>query len=97
MSKAFAFLAISPAGQAPGDFLQLTTMILISQFLATLPAGSGAGAGADAGSLAGPGQYTLDGIEACGGSLAGPVPCDVRDRSLSPEHMAEIFGHSMGA
>ena len=37
----------------------------------------------------GPGQCTLDGIKVYGGSLAGPVPCDVRDRSLPPKHTAE--------
>lgn len=36
----------------------------------------------------GPGQYTFDG-RVYSGSLAGPVPCDERDRSLSPEHKAE--------
>lgn len=31
----------------------------------------------------------MNGFEACGGSLAGPVQCDVRDRSHSPpEHTA---------
>jgi hypothetical protein len=36
----------------------------------------------------GPGQCTLDGIKVYGGSLAGPVPCDIRDRSLPPKHTA---------
>lgn len=98
MSGAFAFWAISPAGQLPGEFTahgddpHLTVPCYS-------PGRIGLWRWRWRWQPGGPGQHTLDGLRACGGSLAGPRPTrvgDVRDRSLCRRSTRRRICQSLG-